>query len=544
MAQAPRISTLDREATFEELERRELDCVVIGGGITGAGVAHEAAQRGLSVALFEAADFAAGTSSRSSKLIHGGLRYLAMGEVMLVREMARERKVIHRMAPHLAEPRWVVVPTRSRPGLMKFRAAIGAYETLGAVEDADQHRNWSSEDLEREEPLFRSSIYPWACVYREYVTDDARLVLANLRGAMANGALVVNHAPVEAVVVEGGRAAGVEATCRLSGRRVRVRARCVINAAGPWVDAVRCLEDAGAPPMLHLSKGIHLVLRAQRVGVRNVLILGAPDGRSIFMIPRGEIVYVGTTDTSYPGGVRIWPEINSDDVEYLLEPLPRYLDVEPVKPEEVVAAWAGLRPLVAEEGRKPTDISRKDEILVGPAGVVTIAGGKLTGYRQMAHRSLEKAEEVTGLELGPAFEEEPPLPGGDFDGDLDRLSARLIAERRVPEWAAVRLARLYGTEALELLGNGFEPLVSGQAAAAQEVDWAVTHEGAATVEDVLYRRTRLALYDPDARAASVEPVAGRLADLLGWDEARRAREVEAARARLAEELAFARGGGA
>jgi glycerol-3-phosphate dehydrogenase len=521
MAQAPQISTLDREATLAEIEGREFDCVIIGGGITGAGLAYETAQRGLSVALFEAADFAAGTW-----------------------EMARERKVLHRMAPHLSEPRWVVVPARSRPGLMKLRAAIGAYETLGAVEDMDQHRNWAPEDMEREEPLLRSSIYPWACVYREYLTEDARLVLANLRGAVANGALVLNHAPVEAIVVEAGRAAGVEVTCRWSGRRVRARAKCVINAAGPWVDAVRHLEDSDAPPMLHLSKGIHLVLRAERLSMRNVVILGAADARSIFAIPRGEVVYVGTTDTTYPDGVRIWPEINSQDVEYLLEPLPRCLNVEPVKPEEVVAAWAGLRPLVAEPGKDPTDISRKDEILVGPAGVVTVAGGKLTGYRQMAQRTLEKVEEVTGLTLGPAIDEEPPLPGGDFDGDLDRLSARLVAEREVPEKAASRLVRLYGTETLELLSDGFEPLVPGEAVAAQEVDWAVTHEGAATVEDVLYRRTRLALYDPDARAASVERVADRLAELLGWDTSRREREVTEARIRLAEELAFTRGGGA
>jgi glycerol-3-phosphate dehydrogenase len=544
MAQVPQISTLDREPALDSLERQRFDCVVIGGGITGAGIAYEAARRGVSVALLEAADFASGTSSRSSKLIHGGLRYLAMGDVMLVREVARERKVIHTVAPHLAEPRWLVVPTHSRRGLLALRAAIGTYEKLGAVEEQDRHENWEAEDLEREEPLIRNSIHPFACVYREWVTEDARLVLANLRAAVGAGAVALNHAPVESIVVEGSRATGVEATCRHSGRRVRVRAACVINAAGPWVDAVRRLEDPGAPPMLHLSKGIHIVLRRERLPARNALILRTSDGRSTFVIPWGEVVYVGTTDTSYDRGAEVWPRISSSDVEYLLEPLPRHLNVEPIKPEEIVAAWAGLRPLVAEPGKKPTDISRRDEIQVGPAGVVTIAGGKLTGYRQMAQRSLEKAVEVAELRLAAPVDGEPPLPGGNFDGDLDRLSARLAANGEISERAASRLVRLYGTETADLLGGGFSPLVPGQPVAAQEIEWAVTHEGAATLEDVIYRRTRLALYEPDARTSAVEPAADRMAQLLGWDEARRNREVEAVRARLAEELAFAGAEGA
>jgi glycerol-3-phosphate dehydrogenase len=376
------------------------------------------------------------------------------------------------------------------------------------------------------------------------VTEDARLVLANLRAAVREGAVVVNHAPVESILVEGSRATGVEATCRWTDRRIRVRAGCVINAAGPWVDAVRRLEDGDAAPMLSLSKGIHIAVRSERLPARNALILRKNDGRSVFVIPLGKVTYVGTTDTSYEGGARVWPEINAADVAYLLEPLPRHLNVEPIKAEEVVSAWAGLRPLVAEPGKKPTDISRRDELQVGPAGVVTIAGGKLTGYRQMAQRTLEKVAEGTGLALRPPIDEETPLPGGDFDGDLERLSKQLTTERGVPEEVAARLVRLYGNETAAVLGEGFEPLVPGQAVARREIDWAVTHEGAATLEDVIYRRTRVALYEPDARSAAVEPAADRMAELLGWDGARRNREVETVRALLAEELAFARGEGA
>jgi glycerol-3-phosphate dehydrogenase len=296
--------------------------------------------------------------------------------------------------------------------------------------------------------------------------------------------------------------------------------------------------------MLHLSKGIHIAVRPERLPARNILILRTNDGRSIFVIPWGGIVYVGTTDTSYERGAEIWPVITSADVEYLLEPLPRHLNTEPVKPEEIVATWAGLRPLVAEPGKKPVDISRRDEIQIGAAGVVTIAGGKLTGYRQMAQRSLEKAAEIAELRLGPPVGTEPPLPGGAFDGDLDRLCAKLAVEAEIPEGVAARLVRLYGTETTAVLEGGFDPLIPGQAVAKQEIDWAVTHEGAATLEDVVYRRTRVALYEPDARGLAVEPAADRMAELLGWDEARRDREVDAVRALLAEELAFASAEGA
>jgi glycerol-3-phosphate dehydrogenase len=540
MGQPPRISTTERERTLDRLDQEAFDCVVVGGGITGAGVAREAAQRGLRVALLEANDFASGTSSRSSKLIHGGLRYLAMGDVGLVRETALERKAIHALAPHLSEPRWMLVPARSRTGSMKVRAGIAAYERLGAVAEADRHRNWSEEETAREEPLIRHATYPHVCAYREYLTDDSRLVLANLRAAVREGGVVLNHASVDAVIVEGSRASGVEARCQLSGRRIRVRARCVINAAGPWVDAIRNLEDASAPPLLHVSKGIHVVLPADRVPLRNMVVLGASDGRSIFVIRQGDIVYVGTTDTTYERGAEVWPEITSDDVEYLLEPLPRYLDLEPVKPEEVTAAWAGLRPLIAEPGKPPHEISRRDEILVGSSGVVTIAGGKLTGYRLMARRTVETAGEVASLTVGPAPEDARPLPGGDFEGDLDALAGALVRETGVSEKAAERLVRLYGTEAAAAATGG-PTLVEGEEVSAAEVDWAVTHEGAATVEDVLYRRTRLALYAPALRHRAIEPIARRMAELLRWEPARRERETESCAVLLAEELAFASG---
>ena len=540
MATPPRaLSTATRSRTLDALEGETFDCVVVGGGITGAGVARQAALRGLRTALLESHDFAAGTSSRSSKLIHGGLRYLAQGEVNLVRETALERKQIWRLAPHLAERRWMVVPARSRAGVMKLRVGIGSYEKLGAVEPEDLHRNWSAGDLEIEEPVLDRATYRYACAYREYLTDDARLVLANLRGAAESGAVIANHAAVEAVSVERGRARGVEAVCQLTGRRVRVRARVVVNAAGPWVDAIRSLEDPATRPLLHLSKGVHLVLPRERLPLRHMWVLATRDRRSTFAIPRGGIVYVGTTDTTWPAGSTVWPEIALDDVEYLLEPLARYFSIEPIAPRECVGAWAGLRPLIGQPGKDPTEISRRDEILVGAARVVSIAGGKLTGYRPTAMRAVERVLELLEAPGAAPPDEEQPLPGGDFDGDLDALAASLVRSFGLAESAARRLAGLYGCEAPDLLALGAEPLAPGSDVLAGEVDWGVLHEGAARVEDVLYRRTRAALYEPEVSRAIAEPIAKRMADLLGWDEERRAEQVSEALERLEADVAFA-----
>ena len=532
------LSTPDRAAALDALEREAFDCVVIGGGITGAGVAREAALRGLRVALLEARDFASGTSSRSSKLIHGGLRYLAMGDIALVRDTALERKRVFALAPHLAERRWMLVPARSYAGLLKFRAGLATYEKLGAVEEPDRHRNWDAADLAREEPALRRDRFPYACVYREYLTDDARLVLANLRDAVRRGAVALNHVAVSGITVEAGRAAGVVARCGASGREVRIRARCVVNAAGPWVEAVRRLEEPQAPPWLHLSKGVHVAVPASRLPLRQIAILGTADKRSIFAIPRGDVVYLGTTDTSYANGADPEPPVTHEDVAYLLEPIPRYFDTESIRPADCVTAWAGLRPLLAEPGKAPAELSRRDEIGLSPSGVVTIAGGKLTGYRKMGADVLARVAEVLGAALTPATDEDRPLPGGDFDGDLDSLAARIARESDIDLRTAARLARLYGTESGAVIACGWEALIPGTAVLAGEVEWAIDVEGALDALDVVYRRTRVALYDPDARAAIAGAVAQRMAPRLGWSAEHTIEQARAVRDRLAADLAF------
>jgi glycerol-3-phosphate dehydrogenase len=533
-----------RQAAVGRLASDSFDVLVVGGGITGAGVALAAAERGMSVALLEAEDFACGTSSRSSKLIHGGLRYLAMGDVGLVRDTARERTAVHAMAPHLAEPCWMVVPARSRAGALKLRAAIAAYEKLGAVAAADRHRNWEADDLAVEEPALRRDLFPHACAYREYRTDDARLVLAVLRAAVRAGAVVLNRARVVAVAAGGaGRVERVTARCDGAGEDREVRTRTVVNAAGPWVEDVARLEVAGGPARLHLSKGVHVVVPADQLPVRNLLVLSAADGRSVFTVPRGDVVYVGTTDTSFTGGPadRAEPGVDRADVDYLLDPLGRALDVEPLVARDVVAAWAGLRPLVAPPpgapAAPPSELSRRDEVWIGEAGMITVAGGKLTGFRRMAETVLDHVGRALGSGLPPAAPS-APLPGGELGADLSVTEAELVRRHGVTPAVAARLVRLYGSESSEVLDLGAEPLVPGGHVVAGELAWAVDVEAAATVADVIDRRWRAAAFLPGERDGLVAPVAAGLAARLGWDDRRRAAEEDDVRRRFRSELDF------
>ncbi len=531
------ISTHARAQVREALARETFDLIVIGGGITGAGLARDAALRGLSVALLEAADFAAGTSSRSSKLIHGGLRYLERGEVNLVRKTALERKEIYRAAPHLSEPRWMVMPMTGRTMLYSLRLAVTTYERLGAVERKDVHQSWTGSTLAEEEPALDREHFPHALAYREYLTDDARLVLANIRSAASASAQILNHAPVVALLHSGERATGVEVRCTTSGEQFAVHGRVIVNAAGPWVEAVQRLENPDAVPFLHLSKGIHISIPASKLPLRNLLLINTQDKRRIFALRRGEVVYVGTTDTTYEPGAELWPKIETEDVDYLLEPINRYFTSGPIGHGDVVGAWAGLRPLIADPTKKnPSELSRRDELLLGPLGVLSIAGGKLTGYRGMARRVLETVAERLDRSI-PEIADEPPLPGGDFDGDLEALAGRIAAAHALDEPTAARLARLFGAEADQVLALGAQPIHPGSRCVEGEVRWAVEREGAATLEDLIYRRTRLPLYDLDARA-SIEPLAQRLSHELGWDEARRREEIAHMHGRLDADLAF------
>ena len=507
------LSPATRASTLRELAARELDLLVVGGGITGAGIARDAARRGLAVGCVEAVDFAAGTSSRSSKLIHGGLRYLQQGDIALVREAANERAVLRRIAPHLAQPLRMVMPTYRFSTQMKLRAGLFAFEKLAPVDDDERHQMLDRRAAVAAEPLLAPDGLQGAAVFTEYLTDDARLVLANVIDAHAAGGLVANHARV--IGLERGQAT-VEDT--LSGEIFAVRARVIVNAAGPWVDELRRRVGAEGGRRLQLTKGIHLVVPAEKLPIRNCVIMTARDKRSIFVVPRDGMTYIGTTDTFYPTPTLV-PEVTAEDVDYLLEATNRTFGDTRLGADDVTGTWAGLRPLLAEEGKSPSEISRRDEIMVDDAtGLITIAGGKLTAYRRMAERIVDLVYERLGRTPAPCATEHAPLPGGE--APVPTLPATLDAEARS------RLARLYGATCARLLARdpAATTLPGGSGMLRVEVEHAIDEEMALTVEDVLERRMRALLFDRAQGLGVVDEVAAMMGRKLAWSAEKTAAE--------------------
>lgn len=511
-----------------DVAEHSFDIAIIGGGITGAGIARHASQVGLKTVLLEAHDFAAGTSSRSTKLIHGGLRYLAMGDIALVRETALERKSVLQMAPYLAEPRWMLVPAATRSELVKLRTGIGVYERLGAVERSDRHASWNAERLAREEPIFNSDTYPWVCAYREYLTDDARLVLATLRSAAGYGAHLCNYTAVTRIDQDA-QGCTLSVEDRVADECFDLRAAVVVNATGPWVESVL----GGTQKRLQLSKGVHIVVPHEKLPLNHMLVLNTSDGRSIFSIPRRHVTYVGTTDTHFPGGAGVWPEVALEDVEYLLAPLARYFRIPELKKADVMGAWAGLRALVHQPGKAPKEMSRKDEVWV-QRRLISIAGGKLTSFRKMA----ETAMSAVGKILDKRLDMPEPLarlPGGDID-DVGKFRDEIARRYRLEGAVAERLVRLYGSEVPNLLGEQPQPVANS--VFAEEIRWSLANESIVHLEDLLYRRLRVAWFDP----TEVEPVLLAGAEIMGehfhWSEAARQQEIDATRTRLAQDLGF------
>lgn len=527
-----------RTSALAALPTAHLDLLVIGGGITGAGIARDAALRGLTVALVEAEDFAAGTSSRSSKLIHGGVRYLQQGDVGLVREAAGERQVLRRLAPHLTDPIHMVIPTYGRAVHLKLRAGLWTFERLTTVPDGEHYAMWSREEALAGEPLLAGERLYGAAVFVEYLTDDARLVIATVVGAADAGALVANHAEVEAV-------RGDEVTVRdtLEGGRVRCRARVVVNAAGPWVQDVWRRAGVTGPRPLQLTRGIHLVLDHARLPLRHAVVMSARDRRSVFAIPRDGVTYLGTTDTFVAEAERE-PAIARADVDYLLEAANRTFATRPLEPRDVLGAWAGLRPLLAEPGKAPSEISRRDEIMVDPAsGLVSIAGGKLTTYRRMAERVVDLVIERLGRRAGPCRTADTPLWGGERAAPSPlALAARLPG---IGPHGAARLARLHGTNAEVIAGRArvvddrAETVPGIPSLLRAEVEHVLDTEMPMTLPDLAERRLRLLTFDLHQGLDGVEALASLAAGRLGWSAARVAAEIDGYRKLAAHLRSFA-----
>jgi glycerol-3-phosphate dehydrogenase len=542
-ADSRRFSSVERRRWLEQAAEIEVDLLVVGGGITGAGVAREAALRGLSVLLLDKGDFASGTSSRSSKLIHGGIRYLAQGDVALVREAARERSILRSIAPHLARPIGMLMPAGSLATRVKLTAGLWTFARLaGGAEDAE-YKVLDARATSAAEPLLRPDrIAGGGVVFTEYATNDARLTLETLKSAAMAGARIANYAEITSLRIDGrGVRAGV--VDHEDGGGLEVKARALVNAAGPWFDAVHSLVERGGAPAMQLTRGIHLVVPRDTLPASHIVVLRAPDGRSTFVVPTGDYVYIGTTDTHYEGDASE-PGISTEDVRYLIESVGGTFTRKP-SVSDVVGAWSGVRPLLRQDGKKPSEISRRDEIRVGPGPIVAIAGGKLTTYRKMAERVVAAVVEVLGggATAAPGASAELPLSGGS---EAQQAAARSAAPRSGDAALDERLWSTYGTAAAQILARiAAEPEAVARVGGlneltAAELDHTVHAEMALSLDDVLRRRTRVGMFHIERACEASPAVAQVMAERLGWNGARVAAEIDRFNAGRVNDLAAVR----
>jgi glycerol-3-phosphate dehydrogenase len=383
--------TVDRAHAIEQLKTKPFDILIIGGGITGAGIALDAASRGLKTALIEKNDFAFGTSSRSTKLIHGGLRYLKQLEFGLVKEVGSERAVVHRLAPHLVVPEKMLLPLYEKRGFGSILTSFGLklYDFLAGVKPEDQRRMLTRSQTLKQEPLLGEADVKGGAIYAEYRTDDARLTIEIIKTAMQYGACAANYCEATGFLYEQGKIDGVRAIDHLTHQTFSIQATVVVNATGPWVDTLRDINGSKQGKRLHLTKGVHLVVAHEKFPVRQAIYFDVDDGRMIFAIPRGRTTYIGTTDTNYLGSLDD-VSCSKEDAEYLIRAVNRTFPAVALTLSDVESSWAGLRPLIHEEGKTASELSRKDEIFESGSGLISIAGGKLTGYRKMAERIVDR----------------------------------------------------------------------------------------------------------------------------------------------------------
>lgn len=531
---------------LERLATEQFDVLVVGGGITGAGVALDAASRGLRTALVERYDFASGTSSKSSKLVHGGLRYLQIGDIKLVYQALRERRRLLRNAPHLVSVLPFLIPILTRDSVVskKMAKALGTamwmYDLTGGLRIGKRHRRLGADATMAHFPTLPPDKVSSGYLYYDATADDARLTLAIARTAAEYGAAVSNRCAVTGFTKdEAGRVSGAEVTTGDS--TINIRARVVIAAAGVWSDEVRTLDEGTDPDSIRPAKGVHVTIPWELVKVDIAVIIGVPaDKRSLFIVPWGarpdgtfDRAYVGTTDTDYDGPLDA-PQCTDEDIEYILRGLNHSVTTV-VTRADITGVWAGLRPLVKADSSGPTaDLSRQHQVTVSDAGVVSVTGGKLTTYREMASDAVDEA--LTLLDIRTRCRTKRlKLAGSEGVSKLHFADPDFHLKHRFGSNAIEVRALVEGEPALG------RPLVPGLPYLAAEAVYAVRCEMATTLDDVLVRRTRAHLEDRAATMTAAPEIAQLIAVELGWDSNETSRQVQHYLALCNAEISAARG---
>ncbi|MEG0448627.1 MAG: glycerol-3-phosphate dehydrogenase/oxidase [Lysinibacillus sp.] len=515
-----------RSKIFTYLEQYSFDVLVIGGGITGAGIALDAAARGLSVALVEMQDFTAGTSSRSTKLIHGGLRYLKQLEVGVVAEVGREREIVYNNAVHITHPEKMLLPLYRKGTLSPFTTslALKVYDRLAGVKKEERRTMLNAQETMALEPLLKSEDLLGSGYYVEYRTDDARLTMEVLKKAVEYGALCVNYTKVTDFMYDKKKIVGAYVTDELTGRTVEVQATQVVNATGPWVDEVLRKDNVAGNKQLRLTKGVHIVIDQADFSLQQAVYFDAPDGRMIFAIPRDGKAYIGTTDTIYEGDPK-HPTATEEDIAYLIDVTKSVFPDIVITPEKIESSWAGIRPLIYEKGKDPSEISRKDEVWTASSGLLTIAGGKLTGYRQMAEDVVDKI--VASRKFKHANEcstRELSLSGAKGVNTKNFPAYVVYKAREGTQYGlsyedAKTLVLKYGTN-VDSLFKHVKDLYEEERVLPLPLHamllYSIEHEMIYTPADFFIRRTGMLYFDIDTVKRYQEPVSQILKEVIGY----------------------------
>ena len=545
-------SNLYRKKMLGKLQKKEFDLLIIGGGITGAGIALDAVSRGMKVALLEKNDFASGTSSKSTKLIHGGLRYLKQFDFFLVREVGMERAIIHGLAPHLVVPDKMLLPIIEEGTYGSWLTSIGLkiYDVLASVEGDDKRKMLNKEKALEKEPLLPPDILEGAGYYAEYRTDDARLTTEVMKTAYERGAKILNYCEVQEFLYENQTIKGVRALDHLKNESIEVRSKYVINATGPWVDRVRSEldKDELKGKKLLPTKGVHLVFPREKFPLKQSVYFDVSDGRMIFGIPRGKITYVGTTDTVYRDDLdKVSTDL--DDAVYLIDAVnSMFPDIE-LRVEDIESSWAGLRPLIFEEGKSASELSRKDEVFESENGLISIAGGKLTGYRKMAERVVDVVAKRLLIEHNLEFRKvqtenialtRVPFPNYKaVRRFIDQMHALMQPEGFDRE-DSVTLVHNFGHDA-EVIFDKYAELEDEDREvrlAKAELWYCVNFEMVAQALDFFERRTGRMYFDVPSIQKLKVPLIEEMARLLAWNEAEKAEQLQKLESKLLEVSTF------
>ncbi len=533
------LSALNRRETIDTARKEQYDLLIIGGGITGAGIALDAASRGLKTVLVEKSDFASGTSSKSTKLIHGGLRYLKQFEIALVREVGRERATVHKLIPNLVTSEKMLLPLIKDGNFGKIMTSIGlmVYDVLAGVEKVDQRRMLNIKETLEKEPILSEENIEGGGIYAEYRTDDARLTVEIIKTASKYGAHCLNYVQADDFIYEDGQVAGIEATDFELGESFQIRANATISAAGPWVDELRSKNNSMTSKHLHLTKGVHIVVPHERFPVKQALYFDFPDKRMVFAIPRGKITYIGTTDTDYFGD-KDDIRTNLEDVEYLINGVNEAFPKLGLKLEDVESSWAGVRPLIHEDGKSASEISRKDEIFESESGLLSIAGGKLTGYRKMSEKILDRLfrrlHETDGREKVKCRTEQIDLDGGAFKNAKAVKKYRKELKHRLKEMGLTSYDAFY---LVSNYGKASEQIVEGMDAfdnedlsvrlIRSELKYCIENELVFRLQDFFIRRTGRLYFDIHSIQHTFSAILEDFIRYFQWSAERIAREQEA-----------------